>query len=219
MQIAPYPFELTFLDGARKSKIEQTRSKGLHVSQVIRDLANRVIMPGKRSNPDDLGDEDRAQMGAYVEVGFAWEALLEQEFAERMRVRRDTDAATAGDHVVRQGEYELDSLFLTPDGLYVGGNSLVDEEYKATWKSENKLQSVAEFEHHFWEWNTQFKCYCRLFGVTRTRLFVLWVNGNYRPSKPKAMRYEIEYTESEVRDNWRMITNHAAWMRANGLAA
>jgi hypothetical protein len=219
MLISPHPFELEFLDSTYKRQAEQQRSKGLHISDVIRDLMNRVLTPGKRGPVSSLDDEGRAQMGAYVEVGFSWERMLEREFEERMLVRRQYDASLQGHEVIRQGEYSLDGLFLTPDGLYVGGPELVDEEYKATWKSEKKLQTVAEFEHYFWEWNCQFKCYCRLFGIRRTRLFVFWVNGNYAPSKPKAMRYEIEYAEEEVESNWSMVVNHAGWMRDNGLAA
>ena len=93
-----------------------------------------------------------------------------------------------------------------PHGVY----PLVDEEYKATWRS------IRQPPEENWYWMTQFKSYDYMFGVPVTVLRVLYLNGNYKGSGPLDEAFRIEYTERELLENWQMVVNHRDEMLKKG---
>jgi hypothetical protein len=133
-------------------------------------------------------------------VGFLWEEVLSREFAER--------------YAVRIGEVEHDSIIGSPDGLSINDpkvpDNLVDEEYKATWKS------IRKPPEDNWYWMTQFKSYCYMLGVNTTVLRVLYINGDYKGSGPIPALFRIEYTSQELQENWDMVRNHRDEMLKKG---
>lgn len=206
MDFSAEPIKLTYLDGSMTPRSESHRSKDiLHVSQVYRDLSNRVINVGKRSSVMTPAQEQ--QMGYYVEVGFSWEAMLEQEFKKRMGARFNA---------MPQQEYRIDGLALTPDNVVLG-DYVILHEYKATWKSERRLRSKNDLQRDFWEWYVQIGCYLNAIGANICELYVFWVNGDYEGKVPKAFKYTLVYSDEEIRDLWDMVLAHAETMRSEGI--
>jgi hypothetical protein len=134
------------------------------------------------------------------EVGFLWEDLLSYVFGMK--------------YAVRIGEVELDGIVGSPDGLSsndpLGKELLVNEEYKATWRSIKKKPT------DIWYWETQFKSYCHMLGVTVTVARVLYLMGDYKGSGPLYKVFRMEFTPFELRENWKMILDHRDEMLEKG---
>lgn len=184
----------------------QPRSPGCHAGGLIRDISNTVIKPGKRGDPHLLSGAERKRMGMYTEMGFIWELMVEHWLRPRMLGRR----AHLG--VIQQAEIELDGVFMTPDALCIPDRCL--EEYKATWMSDRRGEPERFFDkENFWEWGAQSKAYLKgyqqYFGFIDTvRIFVYWVNGNYRDSGPYCRMYTWKFTALEIQQNWDMLIRH-----------
>lgn len=157
------------------------RSKGIHVSQCIKRLLVKM-------DPKKYGGEgfDRDRMF----VGFLWEEVMSAAFA-RLARSRDPD--------LEQVEVEVDGLIGTIDG-YDAERGRV-REFKATWiSSRNPIDS-----HRFWHWMVQVKAYCYMTGTLEADLFVLFVDGDYKPRKRIPKAWVLRFTEQEVVDNWRLL--------------
>lgn len=216
MLLVAEPLQLSFLDASLTPKEAQSRTTDYpHVSEIIRDLSNRVINPGKRQRVDQLSPAEQTQMSYYTEAGFIWEMVLEREFKVRQGSRRERECPTVR---LTQNEYVVDGIAMTPDATRLD-ELITLEEYKATYKSEGKLKNADDLTAYFWEWDCQIPAYLNAIGSLEADLFVLWLCGNYAPMKPKAMRYHLTYTEEEVRQRWRMLTQHAERMRKEGRAS
>lgn len=128
---------------------------------------------------------------AAAEMGFLWEDVLSLMLGKR--------------YAMRIGEIEKDGIVCSPDGVSpidpYGYESLVNEEYKATWKSINKPPEDN------WYWMTQFKSYDYVLGVNVTILRVLYINGDYKGSGPLPAKFRLQYSERELVENWQMICN------------
>lgn len=192
----------------------EPRSLGLHVSEIIRDVAGEMGYLRK----DDEEELDwtlaryRATHGAdiakmyptvfyRVMLGLAFEDWLGPQLPH------------TNFHGI--GELQRDGLVGTPDGLEFtndAGGSACIHEFKLTWKSsrsdrETPQQRIArEFMYL-----CQTKSYCamvRASGVEclRSILHVFWVNGNYRGSGPEYRRYQLDFTPDEVEANWRLMS-------------
>jgi hypothetical protein len=185
----------------------EPRSPGLHVGGVLRDIENRAIKPGKREATSTLSNAERSRMGNYVEMGFIWEVLVEQVFRQRMLSRRHAQAG-----VVSQQERQMGGMALTPDGWCPLDDKV--EEYKATWTSMRRAEPPEGLfdAHNHWGWGKQNQCYCRAWDTRKGRFFVFWVNGDYRDSGPQIVKYDVEWTQAEIEETWRMVTTHAARM-------
>lgn len=202
------------------------RSVGDHVSNTLRDIENKVILPGQRPSDVTLSPFEMQRMGNYREMGFIWElivealttgkiqdsappflhALVEHFFAARMIARRK---------VKQQGEIFVDDLFGTPDAMDL--KNWVLEEYKATWKASWRVLNI---EREFWYWFHQIMAYAYMISavkkrwVLQGRLFVFFVNGDYRESGPQIRQFNMEFSIQELVENWDMIKRHHRRMRA-----
>ncbi len=211
MEIKELPFEIS--PDELKSGIEadvllsEPRSPGVHQSDIIRDLENIIIHPGKRKPDIEISDEDREVLNRYREMGFLWEVVLESVFK-----RRRIDGLPKGRYL-RQVEIEHDKVFKTVDGIYIPQWRVL--EYKLTFRSKNRA-TLDRFEHEFWAWFAQLKGNCLGHGTRLASLFVFWVCGTYHPPVPQPARYDIIFGEEELHDNWRMLKNHEAVMRKEG---
>ena len=177
-----------------RSRVDRSTDK-VHVSEVIRWIDNRVIHRGQRKPYEDLSPNEKKRMGNYVSVGYAWEDLLAQSLAP-----------VFGGEYVRTGEIELDGIVGTPDGLELTG--LAIDETKATWRSSRR-----SIETDFWSWFVQIKAYCHILQVPRASLRVFFVNGDYRDSGPQIKCFDIDFSQRELEDNWRMIKANATAMQ------
>lgn len=177
-----------------------------HVSNIIRDLENTITKPGQRRDDSDISGADRERLNRYREMGFMWELVVEETWKRRMQQRR------AGD-LISQEEIEYDGILMTPDGLYIP--DWCNEEYKATWRS-MKRAALDAIMAEFWAWFVQIKAYCLGQGTHTSRLFVFFVNGDYRPMVPRSKRYDIEFSDQDLDENWLMIKQHERHMRLQG---
>lgn len=200
--VSAHQFELDYLTAHGEQRvIGQDRSVGLHVSDVIRDLDNRLIHKGKRLPYDLLTEFEHKRMGYYTEMGFIWEELVEHYFRIRMLMRGEKF------RWVTQQEFQEDNIFLTPDGYDLDEDMGI--EIKATWVASWKFQDP---EKWFWSWFTQMKAYAKVLGCRVFRLFVFWVCGDYKNSGPQVIEYRIRFSDQEVEDNWAMLLGHAQTM-------
>lgn len=176
-------FDFNLGSGLKRSSARDTGK--IHLTDII------LYIDRKLSLSKHTKGGMKWNMHATQEVGFLWEEVLSHVLADR--------------YAARIGEVECDGIVGSPDGLNTDPLDivpLVNEEYKATWRSVNKTPES------IWYWDTQFKSYCHMLGVNITLLRVLYINGDYKGSGPIPMTFRIEYTDTELQENWGMITNH-----------
>ena len=181
------------------SSPQTDRNPGIHESEIVRNIALRggVLKPqkirvGRRG--EEWVEEERGLDPVLLAVGLAWECWAAGLYPEMLW---------------QPAEGECDQVYMNMDGLsYTEDGELVVEEFKFTRKSSevNKEPRVVAGE---WMWMAQVKNYCKAVGALRARLHVLYVNGNYRFSEegggPQYCRYELEFTQQEIDDNWAVM--------------
>lgn len=158
------------------------RSSGVHLSGIIK----YILQTGGLLQADEFG----ADMPLAMCVGMAWEAFIVQLWP---------------DFIWQPGEVTRDGIIGSPDGIT--GDCL--EEVKATWmsrleKSETKgvtppPRKITDMKR----WMLQLAGYCYMMGLTRARMHVLWVMGDYRGSGPQYFTYLLEFTRQELERTWR----------------
>lgn len=168
---------------------QQDRSDGIHVSELIHEMAIRLGHYKER-------EADEAPNQCMFELGNAWEWAL----IRRMELEHP-GRYVRGDVV---GELECEGVFGHPDLLEP--HARIDHEMKVTWKS---LNSSGPGTQHFWKYETQAKAYCYMLGGwTKAQLHVAYVNGDYgwvRGGEPKWRTWAYTFTQHELEANWRML--------------
>lgn len=211
MQIEEKPFELDLeqlRSGLSTDSVRmEPRSPGWHLSDIIQDLVNRVVSPGKYKLGVDLTPDDIAQRNRYFEMGFLWEQVIEAAFKQRQVDGLD------GKKYLRQAEVETDGVYSTVDGIHIPDWRVL--EYKLSFRSSNKA-SLDRIESEFWSWFVQLRWNCLAHQTRLATLFVFFVNGNYHPPVPQTKRFDIIFTEEELIDNRSMLLQHKATMEIEG---
>lgn len=172
-----------------------------HVSQIVRGLV--ALTDGVKEDDDPReGDPGLwSRLKVRFGIGFIWEELLSMAYAWM-----------CGN---RPGEFELDGIVGSPDGIDWTGDVPVVEEYKCTWKSSCRSGTKdPNPPTDNLRYMLQVKAYCRMVETTRARMRILHVNGNYRDREPVYRVWEIDFTPLEIAENWEMMVNYA---RAKGL--
>jgi hypothetical protein len=168
------------------------RSRGLHLSTILRDLY------GYTSNPGDSGLEGNERMA----LGFAWEHVISWGLGQ---VFHQADLEDEG-IIIHPCEYEKDGITGSPDCLWVYEDLL--EEWKATWKSTARHLE----EQRLWLWQTM--GYCHMIGFDRVRFRVFHVNGSYHKGVgrcaqgPCVKTWLVSFTQDDLLRNWDMILRH-----------
>lgn len=160
------------------------RTPGLHLSQIIKSICIEM-------DPKRFKHQDGPLPWDRFEAGFSFERVLEMAFQSRR------------DGIFRPGEIERDGIICSPDGIDPTDWRL--EEFKFTWMSSYDAPEHAKFRHWLW----QMQAYCYVLGTTRSRLRAFFVNGNYRGHQPEYRVWNIDFTEEELDQNWRMLKKHA----------
>lgn len=158
------------------------RSEGVHVSEIIRDMARELFCAGQRvdSAPDLL----------QFEKGFLWERVLSEAFGPDM--------------AARPGEIVMDGIACSPDGVgFDDDGEVVVEEYKCTVMSSDKTPE------EIWTWRMQVACYCYVVGAKVAVFRVFNLKGNYKDFSPKYNVWRLEFTENELMDVWMSVVGHA----------
>lgn len=184
------------------------RSEGVHVSQVIRDLALRMkVLDAKWAG--NIEDSDTTLM----QVGIGWEDYLAKYQHPEIEFH--------------PGEAEKDGILMSPDGV-----SLVDDEdyadligfdpgfwilheFKFTRKSSRDFKESLRLRAKkclMWLW--QIEAYCYALDTLVAKLHVMFINGDYDREKghPEYKIYRITFTQDELEENWEMLKSHAQTM-------
>lgn len=195
------------------------RSRGLHLSDILRDLALKIgVLAAKFDTPIvDEGSET-------IQIGLAWEDYL----AKYQHV----------DVEFHPGELLYEGIAMSPDGIGVETvedltDVVIDDawvlwEYKATRKSSRDFKEMIRLKSKkvlMWLWQIQAYrhamnmtvvpsgCACRV-----AKLGVMFLNGNYSKdfddpeSRPTYKLFRLEFTQEELDNNWEMIMSHARSM-------
>ena len=166
------------------------RSEGKHVSHAIRKLCIQL------GHFDDLPlPEDRS----LLEIGSAFEDLLASSLAARVMTHEP-------DRYIRPGEQEHEGIFGTPDMIDLTDMAVIEVKF-------TKLSTKHDPESpKFWKYWRQIQAYCYMMGLTRGRLHIMHINGDYKFGTPGSMpTYRVwepdggEFTQSELESNWAMI--------------
>ncbi len=178
------------------------RSKGIHVSGLIRAIALEVGFLDKKW-ADDLSLSDAKEITdpasiLRMRIGLAWEEHL---------------IPTLENVIDHPGEMLLQGVYMTHDGesvdrvlLSTKGWELVVHEVKATYKS---TKTAGDLKTQ-WLWLTQLKAYCKGLGTRFARIYILFICGDYSyPISPIYKAYEIEFTEEEIEQSWTMLIDYA----------
>ena len=173
---------------------DTTRSPGLHVSQIIKDIMVTVY-------PERFNRDESNIPWALMELGFVWEEVLSQALVSRFRSDRESV-------IFQPGEIELDMYgtpcYMTPDGYHVKDDCI--EEYKFTKASARREIDDPFFTHYI----MQTMAYCLGMGCLMSRFRVLFVNGNYRDKRDPLVRvWNVHFTSRELKENWMALSNHA----------
>ncbi len=137
-----------------------------------------------RESEGELSDETRMQF----EKGWLWEEALSRAFGNKA--------------AVRIGEVELDGIVGSPDGIQTDGDELIIEEYKCTAVRSDKSPV------DMWRWMMQVKGYCKMVGATRCVFRIL-----HMEFVPMYKVWELEFTQSELDENWEAVLNQAKVMQ------
>jgi hypothetical protein len=196
MKLTNLQFSLGMVD-------DHERTPGVHISDVIREIALRTGELDKKYGEDDSLDVLR------MSLGLAWEQYIAKQHPGIS---------------FHPGEQTLEGLPMTPDGLsFFEGNphcgviipptiripahTPILHEFKCTYKSSTKKELVED-----WMWMSQGKCYCAGYDVRYVWWHVLYVNGNYKFGQPgSGPQYKImcvEFNNQEIWENWQMIKNN-----------
>lgn len=210
------------------------RSVGLHVSEVIRDLAfNGNILDKKWARTEAIEFQDTSLM----QVGMAWEDYMEKsgqheeieyhpcELAVKTKI-----CAVCGDwadeHFEHDHEHKTLTIFMSPDGFTFDADNVLLaylNEIKFTKKSCRDFGTglrMGSKKSIMYVW--QIAAYLKGTGTLAAKLHVLFVNGNYSyddtdPENGTVYKiFRIEFTEEEIDSNWRMLESHAREMVKSG---
>jgi hypothetical protein len=181
---------------------QHKRSKGLHLTDILRKIAIRNNM---------LTEEDRTDEAPLrVFLGMCWEAGCVRLYP---------------DMKWQPGEVSRDGVAGSPDGEstltlasghdQAGGGDiyreLAVEEFKYTAKSIRKKGGKPDELKDIggeWLWMMQVKGYLAMHPSrpTLARLHVCWARGNYQwPMEERYVRYLIRFTQEEIEGCWAMV--------------
>lgn len=209
MIVYSQPVELALPQGA-------PRSPGVHQSGIIRSIALETgILKPEWEEDQSLIEPDNQQWWASldsdakarVSMGLAWESYY--------------ITSQLPDVAKHPGEYCVDGIYMTPDGLelrrlvyYKPKKKL--HEIKLTYKS---LKTVGQNDHEGktfklqplmdqWMYMAQIKGYCKGLETTEAALHILFVCGDYTyPMRPIPYRYDITFDQAEIDINWELLTD------------
>lgn len=166
---------------------QSRRTEGKHVSVAIHRIMKAIYPDRFEDRPID---ETRASLGNALERSLI-AGLVERE------PRR----------YCRPGELELEDWYGTPDLWDLNDNATI--EIKLTYASLRRADDIEG--EWFWRYWVQLKAYCHMAAMTKGRLYICFVNGNYSKDDgdpnagPTILGWEDEWDEDELLENWNML--------------
>lgn len=186
------------------------RSPGLHLSDILTVILRKVD-PTRYAS-----DFTPTQTENYQDAGFFWEDILGSAFAGRaLLAASEQDDPHEAVTRFRPGEITCDGVICSPDAFVIDReDALVDEEYKVTWKSARSLDTPTPgagfLDTKFLPYTLQMKGYCKAAGTRRSRIWILFLNGEYGDKfQPQVRGYEFLWTQRELDEQWRTFLKTA----------
>lgn len=210
------------------------RSAGVHLMQIIDKMEEeRAEVLGEK--PTNKG-KTAAELEAYRFGGYLFEHVMAWHIIEVECQRHQGTLVRPGEffwcgkcdlagptnsmsECLRVGHK---GIFATPDALRTDTWRL--KEWKFTWKSLRRaggdvvvidgveMSENDAYEHislGIWRWPVQTMAYCHLVETLGADQEVFFVNGDYTNRQPEPMRYEMDFTQRDLMENWRGIVNTA----------
>lgn len=187
------------------------RSKGVHVSGIIRGIATEMGI----LNKEQAGEVGLADVRSItdptailrISIGLAWEEWYIPHILAAEGVAK------------HPGETQVDGVYMTPDGesldviithwpklgIEKRESVIRIHEIKATYKSTNTVGDISKE----WMWLTQMKAYCVGSQTRFAKLHVLFLCGDYKfPISPQLKCWNIEFTDKEIEETWSLLTDY-----------
>lgn len=168
---------------------ELPRSSGVHVSAVNQALA---IAAGKLDEVSPFEKFSSTNYPLLPALGVAWEELRASHYSEL-------------ELIWHPYELERDSIFGTPDGLYLAGLEETFWECKFTFK---KIQRITDC----WLYMKQGLSYCAMSNgrINRVLYDVCWALGDYqRPYQPAGTSTLVQFSDLEIESWWKAVRGAA----------
>jgi hypothetical protein len=165
------------------------RSDGLHLTDIIRDMAAIAGI----SKDSEFGDDD---LNYFASAGFMWERIWDRAHQE----------AVDDGSWVSPGEFTLDGITGTPDRIDWSRPAII--ETKVRWRSVSSFESL---EKNYWAEITQTKAYCWMTKIMEADLVAFFIAGNWRPPIPEVRGVNLQFSELELEETWAQIVGHARW--------
>lgn len=167
------------------------RTAGLHISEIYNDLFQKL--EPKRY------DKSRPMDPLRLEMGLLFESILEEGLKAKFQ-----GGKRPGELVTEEG------IIYSPD-LIIFDRSVRLGEIKLTWMSSREVPRTVEngLPSKFDKYICQMKAYCYHLDTRDARLIALFVNGDYTVHAPELLGWDLEFSQRELDENWRMLLNHA----------
>lgn len=166
------------------------RSAGLHASDIYNALYKKLD-PARYDKKDEDGNATPFDL-TKMEMGTSFEQVLEIALAARLLGERP-------------GEFTSpEGVIYSPDYLFYEDETVLGE-FKCSWYSTRD----APHGPKFLKWLTQIRIYSYWLKVRKARLYVLFVNGNYKPPSPVLKCWELLFTQRELDDEHAMLMRFA----------
>ena len=181
------------------------RSKGIHVSAIIRALATETGIL-KPEWAEDLSLTDVRTITdptaiLRIGLGLAWEEYYIPTHLGPLGV------------VDHPGEMHVDGVYLTHDGESLDviitqrkkQSVVMIHEVKCTWKSLNTVGDMTDQVLYL----MQIKAYCKAAGTRFAKIHIYFVCGDYSyPIKPLLKCWLLEFTQEEIDFNWQLLLDY-----------
>ncbi len=205
--------------------LSEGRSRGWHLSQILRDLALKMkVLDARWDIPFDESDT------TIVQVGLAWEDYL----AKTQHPEID----------FHPGQMFWDGIYMTMDGLSVCGDGDLAEawgidrytdilhEFKFTCKSSRDFKKKLQLRSpkvlmYLWQimgyryaWNRIMESKGLPFNNI-AKLHMLFIKGDYNKETEadalaKPAVYRLHFSDLELEENWHMVQTHKREMERHG---
>ena len=187
---------------------QSPRTSGVHLSGIIRQLAISHKVLKDNAPEEELsfvianttpGAACHSPHIMRIVGGFAWEDWCAKQVSAYV--------VKAGTTFIHQpGEYVLDGVIMSPDGLEMTTLEIILHEFKLTWTTSSKPIQ----DRIMWLW----QCMGYLAGVsaafgqqcTKAVLHPYYVNGDYRDNRhPIYEPVMLEFSWDEIVKNWELM--------------
>lgn len=201
------------------------RTPGLHASDLY-GAYYRATDPKRYDKKDAQGNPLPFDL-LKLEFGLSFEQQLEDDLERLLEATRQRMAGrlfgerpgefTAGhdDGCPYRQEPVIDGVpcphcaagtLYSPDYLFTEGSDLILGEFKLTWYSSREAPTAGSQFQKYW---TQQMLYCHWLGIRKSRLYVFFVNGDYKPPSPSLRVWEATFTQQELQDEYNVIVRFA----------